>query len=304
MHKQTTIARPYKAVFFDMGGVVVGSPFQGIADYEKEHGLPVNYVNVAISRAGANGAFQKLERGEVDLWTFYEEFSEQLSDPQNIKAYAKYAHLRGKVFDIESFSAPKIDGRQLFHQMMGKAAVVNPCMIQAIAALRDAGYIVSALTNNFLYPTDERGQREQELILQVTAGSASSSSSLQSVSTPSSLSSFTHTLVSEGSNTNGRGGAIIMGQEQLKKLFDHYIESAILGLRKPDPAIYLKACEIVGVQPSEVVFLDDIGANLKSAQGVGITTVRVELGKPEKAIEELENILGNGIRLLLPKVKL
>ena len=41
-------AGPYKAVFFDIGGVVVGSPFSGIADYEKEHNLPVNYLNVAM----------------------------------------------------------------------------------------------------------------------------------------------------------------------------------------------------------------------------------------------------------------
>lgn len=44
----TTKTTPYKAVFFDMGGVVVGSPFQGIADFEKEHGLPVNYLNIAM----------------------------------------------------------------------------------------------------------------------------------------------------------------------------------------------------------------------------------------------------------------
>jgi hypothetical protein len=38
----------YKAVFFDIGGVVVGSPFQGIADFEREHNLPPNYLNVAM----------------------------------------------------------------------------------------------------------------------------------------------------------------------------------------------------------------------------------------------------------------
>ncbi|KAF9181278.1 hypothetical protein BGZ49_004884 [Haplosporangium sp. Z 27] len=86
----------YKAVFFDMGGVVVGSPFSGIADYEKQHGLPTNYLNVAIVRSGHNGAFQKLERSEIDLWAFYEEFSTQLSDPLNIPAYAQYAKLRNK----------------------------------------------------------------------------------------------------------------------------------------------------------------------------------------------------------------
>ncbi|KAF9938471.1 hypothetical protein BGZ67_010773 [Mortierella alpina] len=288
----TTKTAPYKAVFFDMGGVVVGSPFQGIADFERGHSLPVNYLNVAISRAGEHGAFQKLERGEVDLWTFYDEFSQQLSDPLNVQAYAEYAKLRGKVFDAQSFVSPKVNGRQLFHQMMGKAAVVNPCMVQAIAALRNAGYIVAALTNNFNYPTDERGQREQELILETTAHVVSSASGPTSPPVP--LAAFTSSEASVG------GRALIMGQDQLKTLFDFYIESAILGLRKPDPAIYIKACEIAGVQPSEVVFLDDIGVNLKSAQGVGMKTIRVELGKPEKAVEELERILGSGTRLVFP----
>lgn len=38
----------FKAVLFDIGGVVVGSPFQGIADFELQHNLPVNYLNVAM----------------------------------------------------------------------------------------------------------------------------------------------------------------------------------------------------------------------------------------------------------------
>lgn len=50
--KTSTMASPsqrsFKAVFFDIGGVVVGSPFQGIADYEQENNLPVNYINVAM----------------------------------------------------------------------------------------------------------------------------------------------------------------------------------------------------------------------------------------------------------------
>ncbi|KAF9199939.1 hypothetical protein BGZ49_009892, partial [Haplosporangium sp. Z 27] len=174
-------------------------------------------------------------------------------------------------FDEKNFKAPKVDGRELFHQMMGKAAVVVPSMVHAIKALREAGYIVAALTNNFNYPTDEKGLREQDLIL---------------------------------SSAPSGDGRWVMGQDQLKALFHYYIESAILGLRKPEPAIYIKACEIAGVQPSDVVFLDDIGANLRSAQNVGYKTIRVELGKPESAIKQLEDVLGGGIKLLSPEAKL
>ncbi|KAG0272384.1 hypothetical protein BGZ96_005363, partial [Linnemannia gamsii] len=234
------------------------------------------------TRAGHDGAFQRLERGEVDLWSFYEAFSDQLSDPRNIAAYAKYAELRSKVFDEKSFRAPKVDGRALFHQMMSKAAVVNPCMVEAIAALRKAGYTVAALTNNFNYPSDERGQLEQELILKNTADS------------------FLTTTTTSGGGK--RSGAIVMGQDQLKTLFDYFIESAILGLRKPDPAIYKKSGEIVGFRPEEIVFLDDIGANLKAAQNEGWTTIRVVLGKPRQAIEQLESTLG--VTLLTPESRL
>lgn len=50
---------------------------------------------------------------------------------------------------------------------------------------------------------------------------------------------------------------------EFKKLFDEYIESSVIGLRKPDPKIFLYACEKLGVKPNEVIFLDDIGTYVK-----------------------------------------
>ncbi len=44
--------------------------------------------------------------------------------------------------------------------------------------------------------------------------------------------------------------------------------------RKPDPEFYKHALDLLKVQASEVVFLDDIGPNLKAAQKLGITTIR------------------------------
>jgi hypothetical protein len=38
----------YKAIIFDVGGVCVGSPFQGISRYEKQKNLPKDYINVAM----------------------------------------------------------------------------------------------------------------------------------------------------------------------------------------------------------------------------------------------------------------
>jgi len=46
-------------------------------------------------------------------------------------------------------------------------------------------------------------------------------------------------------------------------LFDHVIESAKIGLRKPDPRIYGMMVEKLGVEPKHCVYLDDLGVNLK-----------------------------------------
>lgn len=46
-------------------------------------------------------------------------------------------------------------------------------------------------------------------------------------------------------------------------------------MRKPNPKIYELALQRLGVQPEEAVFLDDLGANLKPAKAMGITTIKV-----------------------------
>jgi len=48
-------------------------------------------------------------------------------------------------------------------------------------------------------------------------------------------------------------------------MFDVVVESSVCGLRKPDPKIYELVCQKLGLAPSDCIFLDDIGANLKPA---------------------------------------
>ena len=57
--------------------------------------------------------------------------------------------------------------------------------------------------------------------------------------------------------------------------FDIVVESSVEGVRKPNPRIYEIACARLGVQPSEAVFLDDLGINLKPARAMGMTTIKV-----------------------------
>ncbi len=76
----------------------------------------------------------------------------------------------------------------------------------------------------------------------------------------------------------------------LSGLFDAFIESSKVGLRKPDPRIYQLACDALGVSPSEAVFLDDIGRNLKAARALGMRTIKVDA--PAPALAELAEQLG------------
>ena len=58
-------------------------------------------------------------------------------------------------------------------------------------------------------------------------------------------------------------------------LFDHVIESAKAGLRKPDPRIYLMMCEALAVSPDACIYLDDLGINCKPAAQLGMTAIKV-----------------------------
>ena len=50
----------YRAVLFDLGGVVVGSPLEAIARYEAEQGIPAGFVNRVVVTTGAAGAWSRL----------------------------------------------------------------------------------------------------------------------------------------------------------------------------------------------------------------------------------------------------
>ena len=62
---------------------------------------------------------------------------------------------------------------------------------------------------------------------------------------------------------------------EVMALFNHVIESAKIGLRKPDPRIYRMMVEALDVDPGNCVYLDDLGVNLKPARDMGMTTIKV-----------------------------
>ena len=201
-----------RAVIFDLGGVVLGSPLQAIAGYERDAGLPAGFVSRVVVDTGPEGAWGRLERGLLALEAFV------------------------PAFEAECAAAgQRLDAAQMMGRM-AEAALPRPSMLEAIASIRQRGLLAAALTNN--WASDEGGDDLAEL----------------------------------------------------RSRFDAFFESCALGLQKPDPRIYLHACESLGVEPGQAAFLDDIGRNLKSARQLGMHTIKVE--DPDDALGELSALLG------------
>jgi len=200
-----------EAVVFDLGGVVMDSPLHAIARYERDHGLPAGAINRVVVDTGEEGAWSRLERGELTLEAFCSPFE---------------ADCRA--------AGVELSGDRLM-ACISEAGVPRPRMIEAIRRIRARGLRAAALTNNWVREGPREGHR-------------------------------------------------------LREHFDVFVESARVGLRKPDPRIYELVCRELGVMPSRAVFLDDIGRNLKTAGALGMTTIKVY--DPEVALRELGGILG------------
>lgn len=199
-----------RAVIFDLGGVVFDSPLHALRTLEREAGLPQLAIGRAIERAGRDGAWARLERGELEYVGFQEKLQQELD----------VAGLPLRVPEMM--------------RAMAKALRVRPSMLAAIRSLRSAGFRVGALTNNW-------------------------------------------------------AGEGIDRFRALEPEFDAFVQSYLVGRRKPEPEIYALACEALAIYPSDAVFLDDIGANLKPARTLGMGTIKVN--DPAQALAELEGML-------------
>lgn len=159
---------------------------------------------------------------------------------------------------------PDVDGEWLFNNMMTVSATPDPWMYPALRALKASGrYILAALSNTVIFPPGHPLWREDFM------------------------------------------------DDPVRRLFDVFISSAHVGLRKPDARIYQLALARVdefsrqrqrggpgeegqgeGVAPGDIVFLDDIGENLKHARLQGFRTVKVPLGRAYEAVDQLEALTG------------
>ena len=62
----------------------------------------------------------------------------------------------------------------------------------------------------------------------------------------------------------------------LREIFDIFISSCFVGLRKPERDIYRLALEITQKVPAQCCFIDDRDLNLESAEKLGMQTIRMQ----------------------------
>lgn len=206
-----------KAVFWDFGGVITSSPFEAFRRFEREHGLPEDFLRGVNAVNPDTNAWACFERSEMSLAEF------------------------DKAFEEETRAAGyPVSGRKVIELLGGD---VRPEMVQALQLIGER-YRIACITNN------------------VRAGQGASMH----------LSAERAAEISE-----------------ILALFEHVVESSKLGMRKPDPRIYLHTCELMGVAPEQVIYLDDLGINLKPARELGMTTIKVD--DPQPALETLGELL-------------
>ncbi|CAM1501049.1 Fc.00g102110.m01.CDS01 [Cosmosporella sp. VM-42] len=255
-----------KVLLFDIGGVCVKSPFQAILDYELSLGIPPGWVNYSISKTAPNGFWHRLEKGEVPMDnTFFNGFSQDLHNPERWEAFYKQHQTKNSDLPKTTPPLPAIDAKWLFDEMMTASNYPDPWMHPALKNLKASGkYILAALSNTVIFPPGHKLHMENYF------------------------------------------------DEPTRRLFDVFISSAHVGIRKPDPKMYQFALERVdkyskdfasrsrnrglgwenGVKPEEILFLDDIGENLKEARKQGFGTIKVNLGRAFEAVDELERVTG------------
>jgi hypothetical protein len=183
------------------------------------------------------------------------------------------------VGNIDIPPMPKVNVKEIFWNMMKMARIPDPYMFPALQKLKESNkFIVAALSNSMNFPTGVKDDKGEVF----DSGIHRKAWSAKEVSPQ---------------EQDGFGEE----REDIRKHFDVYISSAHVGMRKPEKRIYeyaLKELQKMArergfdLKPNEIVFLDDIGTNLKTARALGMRTIKVKLGKSKDAVVELQEQVG------------
>jgi len=92
-------------------------------------------------------------------------------------------------------------------------------------------------------------------------------------------------------NNVREGSATWRAMVPVDELFDVVVDSSEVGMRKPNPAIFHHALELLDVDdPAQAVFLDDSPGNVVGARRAGLHAIHVET--PDQALADLGRLLG------------
>jgi putative hydrolase of the HAD superfamily len=131
----------WRAVIFDLGGVVLPSPLETFRAYESRRGLPHRFLSEVVLAGGEHGAWSRFERGELDPAGFVTAFEAECA------AAGAQVGVADLLTEISTGSGP------------------HPEMLEALRRIRAAGLRTAALTNN--WAADDRapmGERAPELL--------------------------------------------------------------------------------------------------------------------------------------------
>jgi putative hydrolase of the HAD superfamily len=73
-------------------------------------------------------------------------------------------------------------------------------------------------------------------------------------------------------------------------MFDVVVISGEVGMRKPEERIFRHAAGMLGLDPAECVFVDDIDVNIKAAEAIGMTAILHR--DPAETLTRLGELLG------------
>jgi putative hydrolase of the HAD superfamily len=119
--KNTSHAISPRAVLWDFGGVILSSPFEAFRLYEREIGLPQDFIRGLNARDPDINAWAKMERSEVSLAEFV------------------------ALFEAEAAAAGhKVDGWRVLKSISGD---IRPQMVEALRRCK-AAFRVACITNN------------------------------------------------------------------------------------------------------------------------------------------------------------
>uniref|UniRef100_A0A4X1U0Q9 Acyl-CoA dehydrogenase family member 10 n=1 Tax=Sus scrofa TaxID=9823 RepID=A0A4X1U0Q9_PIG len=121
----------YRAVIFDMGGVLIPSPGKMAAEWEVRNHIPSGTVLKALSSGGENGPWMKFMRAEITIEDFLQEFRKLCSEISKTD------------MSVDFFSF-LLTNEQVVKQF--------PVMTEAITQIRAKGLQTALLSNNFFLP--------------------------------------------------------------------------------------------------------------------------------------------------------